>query len=141
MSIRPQNRFPRLVIVGPTDKKQRKQPAGLRWWGPPRRINFEQATGATQIPSQSNRTIVMPVLPRSLALLAIVRIWNFLRGYFVTETPRQQGAAVLSFRRYAAQTRGFRQAVADESFANKKVSGSVRWNSDREVAAKEGGRG
>ena len=82
----------------------------------------------------------MPALPRSLALLAMVRIWNFLRGYF-TETPRQQGAAVVSFRRYAAQTRGFRQAVAEEGFANKKASGSVRWNSDREVAPQEGGRG
>jgi hypothetical protein len=93
------------------------------------------------MPSQSNRMTVMPALPRSLALLAMVRIWNFLRGYFVTETPRQHGAAVLSFRRYAAQTRGFHQAVAEEGFANKKVSGSVRWNSDREVAPQEGGRG
>jgi hypothetical protein len=83
----------------------------------------------------------MPALPRSLALLAMVRIWNFLRGYFVTETPRQQGAAVVSFRRYAAQTRGFRQAVAKEGFANKKVCGSVRWNGDCEVAPQEGGRG
>ena len=83
----------------------------------------------------------MPGLPRSLASSAMVRTWNFLRGYFVTQTPRQQGAAVLSFRRYAAQTRGFRQAVAEEGFANKKASGSVRWNSDREVAPQEGGRG
>jgi hypothetical protein len=84
---------------------------------------------------------VMPGLPRSLASLAMVKIWNFVRGYFVTETPRQQSAAVLSFRRFATQTRGFRQAVAEEGFANKKVSGSVRWNSDHEVAPQEGGRG
>ena len=83
----------------------------------------------------------MPAQPRSLVLLAMVRTWNFLRGYFVSETRRQQGASVLSFRRYAGQTRGFRQAVAEEGFANKKVSGSVRWNSDREVAPQEGGRG
>ena len=36
---------------------------------------------------------------------------------------------------------GFRRAMEEESFASKKANGNVRWNSDREVAPQEGGRG
>ena len=57
MGKHPQNRFRRLVIVGPTDKNRGSTRAGPRWWGPRRPtavigINQEPQTtqGAIQIP-------------------------------------------------------------------------------------------
>jgi hypothetical protein len=128
MSNRPQNRFPRLAIVGPKDKKPRQRPAGPGWWSPQgaRGLSPKQAP---QTPSRAIRMAVMPTLTRNLWFVAIAWMWNFLRGYFVTGTERQRGAAVLSFRR----------PVAQEGFASKKTSGSVRWNGDCEVAPQEGG--
>jgi hypothetical protein len=137
MGIRPQNRIPRLAIVGPTDKKPRQEAAGERWWGPPRRLNLDQAI---QVSPKPYRMTVMPALPRSIAFIVLAWIWNFLRGYFVTETPRKRGAVVLSFRSHGAPPRGFRHAMAG-SFTNKKVCGSVGWNSECEVSPQEGGRG
>ena len=79
----------------------------------------------------------MPALPRSMTLIVLAWIWNFVRGYFVTGTPRKGGAVVLSFRGHGAPPRGFRHAMAG-SFTNKKVSGSVRW---KDASPQEGGRG
>jgi hypothetical protein len=81
MGIRPQNRIPRLAIVGPTDKKPRQEAAGERWWGPPRRLNLDQAI---QVSPKPYRMTVMPALPRSIAFIVLAWIWNFLRGYFAT---------------------------------------------------------
>jgi len=139
MGIRPQNRIPKLAIVGPTDKKPRQQPAGERWWGPPRRLDLDLAQ-AIQVSRKPYRMTVMRALPRSISLIVLKWIWNFLRGYFVTDTPRKPGAVVLSFRNHSTPPRGFRQAMA-ESFTNKKVSGVVGWNSECEVSPQEGGRG
>ena len=136
MGIRPQNRIPKLAIVGPTDKKPRELPAGERWWGPPRRPCRDQAI---QPPRKPYRMTVMPTLRRSMSLLVLSWIWNFLRGYFVSETPRKRGAVILSFRGHGMPPRSFRPAMA-ESFTNKKVSGSVGWNSECEVSPQEGGR-
>ena len=138
MGIRPQNRIPRLAIVGPTNKKPRQQPAGERWWGPRRRLNLDQAM--IQAPPKPYRMTVMPALPRSISFIVLKWIWNFVRGYFVTGTPRRGGAVILSFRGHGVPSPGFRHAMA-ESFTNKKVSGSVGWNSDCEVSPQEGGRG
>jgi hypothetical protein len=137
MGIRPQNRIPKLAIVGPTDKKPRQQPAGQRWWGPPRHPHLDQAI---QAPPKPYRMTVMPALPRCVSWIVLKWIWNFLRGYFVTETPRKGGAVVLSFRSHGTPSPGFSHARA-ESFTNKKVSGSVGWNSECEVSPQEGGRG
>jgi hypothetical protein len=82
----------------------------------------------------------MPVLPRSVSLIVLKWIWNFVRGYFVRGTPRRGGAVVLSFRSHGAPPPVFRHAMA-ESFSNKKVSGSVRWSSECEASPQEGGRG
>jgi hypothetical protein len=75
--------------------------------------------------------MVMPTLSRNILFVAIVWAWNFLRGYFATPKAHPRGA-VLAFRPHAAW--------AQESFASKKASGSIRWTSDCEVAPQEGGR-
>jgi hypothetical protein len=137
MSIRPQNRIPTLAIVGPTDKKPRPQPAQARWWGPPRDPHLDQAIQSSPKP---HRMTVMPALPRSISWIVLQWIWNFLRGYFVTATPRKRGAVILSFRGQGTPPPGFRHAMA-ESITNKRVSGSVRWSSECEASQQEGGRG
>jgi hypothetical protein len=139
MSKHPQHRFPRLAIVGPTDKKPHKQFAVLPWWGPRRSADFS-LNQASQV-THGTRMAVMPTLSRSVWFRAMAWIWNFLREYFVDSTSQQRGAVVLSFRRHATRARSLRVALAEESFVSKKSNGSVRWNSDREVAPQEGGRG
>jgi hypothetical protein len=140
MSKHQQNRFPRLAIVGPPEKRSTQQPPGPRWWGPQsaRGLSLKQATRKAHLPSQAIRMAVMPTLSRNLWFAAIPRIWNFLRSYFDTGTERRRGANVLSFRRPAGP--GFRRVMAQESFASKKPNGSVHWQSDCGVAPKEGGR-
>jgi hypothetical protein len=142
MGKHPHNRFPGLRIVASTDKKLRQGPATLRWWGPrpTRRLALNRAANPPES-SHEIRMMVMPTLSRNLLFVAIAWMWNFLRGYFVTPGERQRGAAVLSFRRPAAWTPGFFRAQAQESFASKKASGIVRWNSDCKIAPQEGGRG
>jgi hypothetical protein len=140
MSKHQQNRFPRLAIVGPTEKRPTKQPPGPRWWGP-QRSRSRNLKQATQMPSHAIRMAVMPTLSRNLWFLAIGRMWSFLRGYFVTAPERRCGAAVLSFRREAGPAAGFRRVISQESFASKKPNGNVRWNNDCGVAPQEGGRG
>jgi hypothetical protein len=141
MSMHPQNRFPRLAIVGAADKKPQQQSAGLRWWGPPspRRLSLQSESPTTQGLPYPNRMTVMPTLPRSFVFAAIDRLRDILRDYFVTELPRRGSAAVLSFRRGSAQAHGFRRPIAEDGCASKKASGSV-WRSDREVTPQEGGR-
>jgi hypothetical protein len=136
MSKHQQNRFPRLAIVGPTEKPAGQQPPGPPWWGP-QRSRLKQATQATQLPSQAIRMAVMPTLSRNLWFVAIGRMWSFLRSYFVTAAEPRRGAAVLSFRRHA----GSRPVMAPKSFASKKPNGNLRWNNDCGVAPREGGRG
>jgi hypothetical protein len=80
-----------------------------------------------QTPSQSIRMAVMPTLSRNVWLAALAWISQFIRGYFVSGTAQQRGAAVLSFRRHAAQMK-------------KKSCGSVGWHSTQEAAPQEGGR-
>jgi hypothetical protein len=138
MSKHQQNRFPRLAIVGPTEKPAGQQPPGPRWWGP-QRSRLKQATHTTRMPSQAIRMAVMPTLSRNLWFAAVGRMWSFLRSYFVTGPERRRGAAVLSFRRDAGA--GFRRVISQESFASKKRNGNVRWNNDCGVAPQEGGRG
>jgi hypothetical protein len=136
------DRFPRLAIVGPTDRKPRQQPAGLPWWGPQRsrNLSLKRATQTAQVPCHEIRMAVMPTLSRNLLFAAIAWIWNFLRGYFVTRAERRRGAAVLSFRRPAGLAPGFRRVMVEESFPSKKPNGNVRWHSECEVAPQEGGR-
>jgi hypothetical protein len=83
---------------------------------------------------------VLPALPRSISWIVLKWIWNFLRAYFVTDTPRKQGAVVLSFRNHGTPLPAFRHAMG-ESFPNKKVSGSVGWNRECEASPQEGGTG
>jgi hypothetical protein len=136
------DRFPRLAIVGPTDGKPRQQPAGLPWWGPQRsrNLSLKQATQTAQVPCHEIRMAVMPTLSRNLWFAAIAWIWNFLRGYFATGAERRRGADVLSFRRPAGLSPGFRRAMGEQSFPGKKPNGNVRWHSECEVAPQEGGR-
>ncbi len=144
MSKHQQNRFPRLAIVGPTEKRTNQQPYGQRWWGPQRSLGFhlKQANHTTQMPSQAIRMAVMPTLSRNLWFAAIARVWNFARSYFDTGTEPRRGAAVLSFRRHPGPAASFRRrAISQENFASKKASGNIRWNNDCEVAPQEGGRG
>ena len=133
MSKHPQNRFRRLVIVGPTDKKPRPQSSGPRWWGPqrPRVVRTNQESQTTQAQFRSLRMAVMPTLSRGMWFEALAWIWNFIRSYFARPAERKRGAVVLSFRR----------AAAKEPLVAKKASGSVCWNNDREAAPQEGGRG
>jgi hypothetical protein len=149
MSKHPQNRFRRLAIVGPTEKKPLPQPAGQRWWGPRRpsavRLNAESQNAQAREQFRSIRMAVMPTLSRGMWLEAMASIgrWiaDFVRSYFVTRKDRERSAVVLSFRRRASLASGFRRPVLEEGFVSKKANGSVRWNSDREVAPQEGGRG
>jgi hypothetical protein len=138
MSKHPQNRFRRLVIVGPTDKQLRPPSSGPRRWGPQGpnavRINQKsqaQKSQATQAQFRSLRMAVMPTLSRGMWFEALAWIRNFVRSDFVRPAERKRGAVILSFRRAAAR----------DAFATKKASGSVRWNNDREAAPQEGGRG
>ena len=137
MSKHPQNRFRRLVIVGPTDNRNRPNSSGPRWWGPqrPKLVHPElirgQESHTTQAQFRSLRMAVMPTLSRGMWRVALAWIWNFLRSYFVHPAERKRGAVVLSFRRAATR----------DPFVTKKASGSVRWNNDREAAPQEGGRG
>jgi hypothetical protein len=140
MSKHQQNRFPRLAIVGPPEKKSTQQPPGPRWWGPRRSrgLNLKQATRTTRMPSQAIRMAVMPTLSRNLWFAAMARMWNFLRSYFETAAQPRRVADVLSFRRPAGP--GFRRVTAQPSFASKRPNGSVHWQRDCGVAPKEGGR-
>jgi hypothetical protein len=133
MSKHPQNRFRRLVIVGPTDHKNEPNSSGPRWWGPqrPRAVRINQESQTTQEQFRSVRMAVMPRLSRGMWREALAWIWNFVRSYFARPAERKRGAVVLSFRR----------AAAKEAFVTKKASGSVCWNNDREAAPQEGGRG
>jgi hypothetical protein len=127
MSNHQQNRFPRLAIVGPTEKRPGQQPAGLRWWGPERSrgLSLEQAAQTTHMPSRAIRMAVMPTLSRNLWFAVLARTWNIVRSYFVTGTERRRGAAVLSFRRHAGPAAAFRRVAAQENFASKKPNGTV----------------
>jgi hypothetical protein len=142
MSNHQQNRFPRLAIVGPTEKRPGHQTDGLRWWGPQRSrgVSLDQATQTTRMPSRAIRMAVMPTLSRNLWFTVLARTWNIVRSYFVTGTERRHGAAVLSFRRHAGPAAAFRRVVAQGHFAGKKPNGTVRWNSECEAAPQEGGR-
>ena len=138
MSKHQQNRFPRLAIVEPPEKRPTQQPPGPRWWGPQRSLGFSLKQATPHMPSQAIRMAVMPTLSRNLWFAAIVRMWNFLRGYFDAGTERRRGAHVLLFRRHAGP--GFRRVTAQPSFASKRPNGSVHWQRDCGVAPKEGGR-
>ena len=133
MSKHPQNRFRRLVIVGPTDKKPRPHSSGPRWWGPqrPKAVRNNQEPQTTQAQFRTLRMAVMPTLSRGMWFEALAWIWSFVRSYFARPAERKRGAVVLSFRR----------AAAKDAFVTKKASGSVCWNNDREAAPQEGGRG
>ena len=133
MSKHPQNRFRRLVIVGPADNKTRPDSSGPRWWGTqrPRIVRTNQESQTTRAQFRSLRMAVMPTLSRGMWREALAWIWNFVRSYFARPAERKRGAVVLSFRR----------AAAKEAFVTKKASGRVRWNNDREAAPQEGGRG
>jgi pimeloyl-ACP methyl ester carboxylesterase len=133
MSKHPQNRFRRLVIVGPADKEPRPQSSGPRWWGPqrPKAVRINQESQTTQAQFRSLRMAVMPTFSRGMWFETLAWIWNFVRSYFARPAERKRGAVVLSFRR----------AAAKDAFVTKKASGSVCWNNDREAAPQEGGRG
>ncbi len=133
MSKHPQNRFRRLVVVGPTDNKNRPNSSGPRWWGPqrPKLVRVNQESHTTQAQFRSLRMAVMPTLSRGMWRVALAWIWNFLRSYFAHPAERKRSAIVLSFRRAAAR----------DPFVTKKASGSVCWNNDREKTPQEGGRG
>jgi hypothetical protein len=137
MNKRQQDRFPRLAIVGPPDRKPRQVPAGSPWWGPQRSQNLSLKQAA-QMPCQAVRMAVMPTLSRNVWFAALAWLWNFLRSYFVTK--RRRGAAVLSFRRPVGLSPSFRRAMGEENFANKKPNGNVGWHSECQVAPQEGGR-
>jgi hypothetical protein len=132
MSKHPQNRFRRLVVVGPIDKKPQPLSSG-RWWGPqrPKAVRNNQESKTTQAQFRSLRMAVMPTLSRGMWFEALAWIWNLVRSYFARPAERKRSAVILSFRRTAAK----------ETFVTKKASGSVRWNNDREAAPQEGGRG
>jgi hypothetical protein len=134
------DRFPRLAIVGSTDRKPR-QPSGLPWWGPQRSrgLGLKQAVRATQVPCHEIRMAIMPTLSRNVWFAAIAWLWNFLRSYFVSGEDRRRGATVLSFRRHVGP--GLRRVMVQERFVSRKPNGNVRWHSECEVAPQEGGRG
>src|ERR1700739_937811 len=131
MSTHPQNRFRRLVVVGPAGKKTQPLSSGPRWWGPKKRLDPVRIHQESQAQFRSLRMAVMPTLSRGMWREALAWIWNFVRGYFAPPAERKRGAVVLSFRR----------AAAKDAFVTKKASGSVCWNNDREAAPQEGGRG
>ena len=124
MGKHPQDRFRRLAIVAPVDNKRRQRPKS-RWLAD---SAFDRTTQKKFRPA---RMAVMPTLSRGLWIEVLAWMWNFLRSYFAAGKKRKRrGAVVLSFRREAGR-----------DFVTKKASGSVRWNSDHEVAPQEGGRG
>jgi hypothetical protein len=140
MGKHPQDRFRRLAIVSPTGSKPQQRPAaGLRWWGP-KRADMQQATHQKE-QFQSLRMAVMPTLSRGMWIEAMAWIKDFVCSYLRGGPARRPGAVVLSFRSDAGRAKSFRRMMADEEFVSKKANGSVGWNSDCEVAPREGGRG
>ena len=137
MSMHPQNRFRRLVVVGPAGKKTQPLSSGPRWWGPKKRLRAvcihqeSQELQTAQAQFRSLRMAVMPTLSRGMWREALAWFWNFLGSYFARPAERKRGAVILSFRR----------APANAALVTKKASGSVCWNNDREAAPQEGGRG
>jgi len=124
MGKHPQDKFRRLAVVPAADNKRRKQP-GPRW---PAGSAFDRKTQQRFRPV---RMAVMPTLSRGMWIEGLAWIWNFLSSYFVAEKrQKRRGAVVLSFRRQKGR-----------DFVGKKASGSVHWDSDREAAPQEGGRG
>jgi hypothetical protein len=122
MGKQPQDKFRRLAIVPPANEKRRQQPQP-RW-----PAAFDRTT---QQKFRPVRMAIMPTLSRGLWIVVLAWLWNFLRNYFAGgKKQKQDGAKVLSFRHKS----GF-------DFVTKKASGSVLWNSEREVAPQEGGRG
>jgi hypothetical protein len=123
MDRRPQDSFRRLVIVARADGKRPQQPV-------PRWLAGSAFSRSAQEKLKPLRMAVMPTLSRGLWIEVLTSVWNFLRSYFIAASePRPHAAVVLPFRRAA------------NDFVAKKASGSVRWNSHREVAPQEGGRG
>ena len=122
MSKHPQNRFRRLVIVGPTDKKT---PPTLEWaalvGAAASQVRTDQSgitdhPGAIQIPPHGGDA---DAFPRHVACGVGLDL-EFCRSSFARPAERKRGAVVLSFRR----------AAAKDAFVTKKASGSVCWNND-----------
>ena len=140
MGKHPQERFRRLAIVSPAESKpQQHSTAAQRWWGPGR--PGIQQTIQEKEQFQSLRMAVMPTLSRGMWIEAMAWIRDFVRGYFRRGAARRQGAVVLSFRNDGVRAQSFRRLKVEDEFVGKKANSSVRWNTDREVAPQEGGRG
>jgi hypothetical protein len=133
----PQNRFRRLMLVGPSQNKRRSF-AVARWWRSPRPDQVYQKKQATGAQFKALRMAVMPTLSRGMWLEAISSIARCIRSYFGTPPKQERGAVVLSFRRQGIR-RPWAEQAADEGYVTKKASGSVCWDSDQ--APLEKGRG
>lgn len=134
----PQNRFRRLMLVGPSENKRRQSFAGFRWWRSPRPDQVNQTTQAPRAQFKALRMAVMPTLSRGMWLEAISSFARFVRSYFGTRPKQQGGAVVLSFRRPGVR-RPWAERASEEGYVTKKASGSVCWSSDQ--ASLEKGRG
>ncbi len=142
MGKHPQNRFRKLVIVGPTDKKQH-QP-GPRWWGP-KRASSALLNQETQIDTRAQfkslRMAVMPTLSRGLWLEVHGLDREFCSRLFFHPQKAGAGRGCFAFPSQCSDGARFYRPPVEEEFVSKKANGSVRWHSDREVAPLEGGRG
>ncbi|HTZ58533.1 MAG TPA: hypothetical protein VMB49_10570 [Acidobacteriaceae bacterium] len=124
----PQNRFRRLVLVGPSGNKRQPFSSAPRWWGKPPLNHEKPATRPTREQFKALRMAVMPTLSRGMWLEAMSSVVKFVRSYFVAPR-RQRTAVVLAFRR----------PWEKDAFVTKKASSSVCWSNDQ--ASQEGGRG
>jgi hypothetical protein len=137
MSKQPQNRFRRLVLVGPRENQRQPFSAASRFGSAALRNQTTKTTQPTREQLKALRMAVMPTFSRGIWLEAMRAIGRFVRSYFGTDSRQQRGAVVLSFRRHGFR-RPWAERGAEKGYVTKKASGSVCWNNDQ--ASQEGGR-
>src|ERR1700761_8274550 len=132
MSKHPQNRYRRLVLVGPDEHQRQTFSAESRLGGAARSI--EKPTGAQL---KALRMAVMPTFSRGIWLEALSVIGKFVRSYFTDSPKKPREAVVLAFRR-AGFSRPWVRQDEEQGYVSKKASAGVCWDGDQ--APREGGR-
>jgi hypothetical protein len=132
MGKHPQNRYRRLVLVGPDEQQPQRVSAASLWGGASHPT--AKPTGAQL---KALRMAVMPTFSRGIWLEAVSAMTKFVRNYFSTPRKQQRGAVVLSFRRHGFP-RPWVEKVEETGYVTKKANAGVCWSSDQ--TPREGGR-
>jgi hypothetical protein len=132
MGKRPQSRFRRLVLVGPSEQPRHHFLHSSHWGDA-----HTPAVSSTRAEFKALRMAVMPTFSRGIWLEALSAMGKFVRSYFHNQPRQKRGAVILSFRRPGFRGPQF-QPGSETGYVTKKASTGVCWNSDQ--TPKEGGR-